>query len=57
MFLSALLFNFILDFAIRRYQVNKDGLKLNGRYQLLVYFDYDNMFDGSLHAIRKTQTL
>jgi hypothetical protein len=34
--LSPLLSNFLLVYAIKRVQVNQDGLKLNGTHQLLV---------------------
>jgi hypothetical protein len=37
--LSPLFFNFALEYAINRVQVNQNGLKLNGTHQLLAYAD------------------
>ena len=37
--LSPLFFNFALEYAIKRAQVNQDGLTLNGTHQLLAYAD------------------
>jgi len=50
--LSPLLFNFTLEYAIRRVHVNQDSLKLNGTHQLLVYAD-DNILGGSVYTRKK----
>jgi len=48
-----MLFNFALDYAIRRVQVNQDGLKLNGTHQLLAYADDVNVLGGSIHTLKE----
>jgi hypothetical protein len=48
-----LLFNFVLDYAIRRVQINQDCLKLNGTHQLLVCADDVNILGGSVHSVKK----
>ena len=47
--LSPMLFNFALEYAIRRVQVNRDGLKLNGTHQLLAFADDVNILARSMH--------
>ena len=50
--LSPLLFNFVLEYAIKRVQVNQDGLTLNGTHQLLAYADDVNILGGSVHTVK-----
>jgi len=52
---SPLLFNFALEYAIRRVQVEQDGLKLNGTHQLLAYADDVNILGGSVDTVKKMQ--
>jgi hypothetical protein len=48
-----LLFNFALEYVIKKIKVNQDGLKLNGAPQHLFYADDVNMLGRSVHTIKK----
>jgi hypothetical protein len=48
-----LLFNFALEYAITRVQVNQNGLKLNGTHQVLVYVHNVNMVGGTVHTVKE----
>ena len=51
--LSPLLFSFALEWAIKRVQVNQNGLKLNGTHQFLAYVDNVNILGGSLRTLEE----
>ena len=44
----------IKEYAIRRVQVNRNSLKLNGTHQLLAYVDDVIILAGSLHNSKET---
>jgi hypothetical protein len=56
--LSPLLFNFALEYDIRKVRQNKVGLKLNDTHQLLAYADDVNLLGDNIDKIKKnTETL
>jgi hypothetical protein len=51
--LSPLLFNFALEYAIRKVQDNQEGLKLNGTHQFYAYGNDVNMVGEHIDTIQK----
>jgi len=52
--LSPLLSKFAVEYAIRRVQVNQNGLKLNGTHLLLAYADIYRL-GGSMHTLKENE--
>jgi hypothetical protein len=56
--LFPLLFDFVLEYAIRKFQENQIGFELIGAHQLLIYADDVNLLGDSVNNIKEnTETL
>jgi hypothetical protein len=51
--LLPMLFNFALEYAIRKVQENQLGMKVNGTHQLLAYADDVNLLEDNIDTINK----
>jgi len=51
--LSALLFNFASDYAVKHVRANQDGLQFNGAHQLVAGADDVNIVGGSVHTVKE----
>jgi hypothetical protein len=49
-----LLFNFVVQYAIRKVQENKERLQLKGTHQLLIYVDI-NLLSENINTMKKNR--
>jgi hypothetical protein len=52
-----LLFNFALDYAVRKVQENEFGLDLYGIHEVLIYTDDVNLLDVSVNTIKENSEI
>jgi hypothetical protein len=48
-----MVFNFALEYAIRKVQENQVGMKLNGTHQILAYADDVNLLEVNIYQLKK----
>ena len=53
--LSTLLFNFALEYAIKKVQETRLGQDMNGIHQILAYADEVNLIGDDIRAIKEMQ--